>query len=266
MRDPNEKYHDHVANIYDDMYRSPYWDFYHELSWKHMKGHLPRDLSLEAHDAGCGTGRFGLALLKAGFRVLFSDLSARMLHAAQRKVEEAGFGDRAEFLKMDIADQRLLEDGRFGLVCAQGDPLSLSRDPKRSVREIARTLGGGGIAVLSVDNRMGGYDHFLEKGDLAGLLDFHKRGIFTWLAEKKDERFPCRTFEPSELVGMAKTAGFEVLSLIGKVVLPLRKHQEILKDKEVFRALMRIERKLGSRQENLGRASHLQAVLRKTTS
>lgn len=266
MRDPNEKYHDHVANIYDDMYRAPYWDFYHDLSWNHMKEYLPKDLSVETHDAGCGTGRFGLRLLKAGFCVFFSDLSARMLHVAQRKAKEAGYEERASFRKMDIADQGAVMDGRFGLVCAQGDPLSLCRDPKKALREFARTLRPGGVAVLSVDNRMGGYEYFLEKADLEGLLDFHKKGILTWLAEKKDERFPCRTFEPRDLEKLAAAAGLEILSLIGKVVLPVRKHPELLKDKEAYRALMRIERKLAGVKANLGRASHLQAVMKRPMS
>jgi hypothetical protein len=44
-----------------------------------MKAYLPRDLARETHDVGCGTGVFGLKLLKVGSRVLFSDLSTRVL-------------------------------------------------------------------------------------------------------------------------------------------------------------------------------------------
>jgi SAM-dependent methyltransferase len=264
MRDPNEKYHDHVANIYNDMYsRSPYWDFYRDISWSHMKDYLPRDLSTEVHDAGCGTGLYGLKLLKAGFRVVFSDISARMLDVARRKVDEAGYTDRADFLKMDLARMSEIVDGRFGFLCAQGDPLSLCGDSKKAVREIARTLAAGGMAVLSVDNRAAGYEHYLEKADLEGMTRFHRTGVLTWLAERADERFPFQTFSPDDLEKLARTARLEVVSLIGKTVLPLRKCPDLLNDNKAYRELLRVERKLGHVTSNLGRAAHLQVVLRK---
>jgi len=263
MPDANQRYHDHVASIYDDIYRSPYWKFYHDLSWSHMKPHLPRDLSVEAHDAGCGTGLFGLRLLKAGFRVLFSDTSPKMLNAARRKVEAAGYADRAEFARIDVARMESLRDGRFGFFCAQGDPVSLCDDPAGAIRETARILAPGGTAVLSVDNRAAGYEHFLEKGDARGLLRFHKDGVLTWLAEKHSERFPFHTFEPEQIEEMSRRAGFEVVSIVGKCVLPLRKYADLLDDRDMAKQIIKVEKKLSARPTYLGRASHLQVTLRK---
>lgn len=263
MPDACQRYHDHVASIYDDIYTSPYWKFYHELSWSYMKPHLPRDLSVEVHDAGCGTGRFGIKLLKAGFRVLFSDTSPKMLDVAERKVADAGYADRAEFARLDVSRMDSLANGRFGFICAQGDPVSLCGEPARALREAARTLAPGGVAVLSVDHRAAGYEHFLEKGDVKGLTRFHKDGLLTWLAEKSDERFRFHTFEPEEIETMSRRAGFEVLSIVGKCVLPARKYPELLEDRGMFNQLIKIEKKLSTRLTYLGRASHLQVTLRK---
>ncbi len=263
MPDACQRYHDHVASIYDDIYNSPYWKFYHDLSWSYMKPHLPRDLSLETHDAGCGTGRFGLKLLKAGFRVLFSDTSPQMLDAAQRKVDAAGYADRAEFARIDVADMASLAEGRFGFFCAQGDPVSLCADPFRAFSEAARTLVPGGTAVLSVDNRAAGYEHFIEKGDIKGLSRFHKDGILTWLAEKSTERFPFHTFEPEQIEEMSRRAGFDVVSIVGKCVLPVRKFADLLEDRALSKQLLKVEKKLSARPTYLGRASHLQVTLRK---
>ena len=264
MTDACRRYHDHVASIYDDIYgRSPFWDFYHEVSWSHMRPFLPRDLSLEAHDAGCGTGLYGLKLLKAGFRVLFSDISPKMLDQARRKVERAGLLERAEFLALSVSAMAPLEDGRFGIVCAQGDPVSLCPDPRAAFREIARILRPGGVAAVSVDHRAACYDHFLEKEDIEGLLKFHRKGILSWLARKAEERFPFRAFDADELETFGRDAGLECESLIGKCVLPLRRFPKLLENKAAFRTLLRIERKLSARKVYLGRASHLQAVFRK---
>jgi len=264
MRDACESYHDHVASIYDDMYaKNPYWDFYHEVSWNHLQTCLPRDLSVKVHDVGCGTGLYGLRLLKAGFRVLFSDLSQKMLDAARRKVEAAGYADRAEFAKFDMSERTDIPDGSFGFVVGQGDPLSLCPNARRALQEIARTLAPGGAAVLSVDNRTSGYDHYLEKGDLEGLLGFHKSGVLTWPAERKDERYPYRTFDADDLAKLARDAGLTLESVIGKTVLPLRKHPDLLKDRKSFNALLKVEKKLAARPANQGCAPHLQAVFRK---
>lgn len=263
MRDANERYHDHVASIYDDIYRSTYWSFYYECSWNYMKEYLPASLSTRTHDAGCGTGYFGLRLLKAGFHVLFSDLSQKMLDVSRRKVEEAGYAEKADFLKTDMADMSAIPDGSLGFVCAQGDPLSLCMKPKKALKEIERTLEPGGIAVLSVDNHVTGYEHYLEKGDLQGLREFHKKGVLTWLAKKKDERYPCQTFEPETLKKMADVAGLVTLSVVGKTCLPLRKHPGLLDDHKAYKELMRIEKKLSKDPQNLGRAGHLQITLKK---
>jgi SAM-dependent methyltransferase len=253
-----------VASIYDDIYgQSTYWKFYHDISWDHMRPYLPRDLSVEVHDAGCGTGFFGLKLLKAGFRVLFSDISLKMLDVARRKVEEAGYASKASFERIDVADMQAVDDGRFGLVCAQGDPYSLCPDRARAFRELSRTIAPGGAAVLSVDNHTAGYAHFLEKKDLKGLLKFHRDGVLTWLAEKSDERFPVFTFEPRELVRTAKAAGLVLESMIGKCVLPVRTFPELLEERGAYKALLKVERKLGSKDANIGRASHIQAVFKK---
>jgi len=264
MPDACQRFHDHVASIYDDMYRrTPYWEFYHEASWDHMKAFLPRDLSQEAHDVGCGTGLYGLKLLKAGFRVCFSDISPKMLDVARRKVDDAGFADRAEFLRLDVACMEGIAFDRFGFICAQGDPISLCSRPENALREVARTLRSDGRAVISVDHRAGGYDFFFERGDLEGLKKFHRDGMLTWLAERHDERFPFFTFEPDDFRRLAKKAGLEVLSMIGKCVLPLRKHPELLEDRSARKTLLAIEKKLAGKEAYWGRASHLQIALRK---
>ena len=37
----NQGYHDRVAGKYDQIYDSPYWRFYRDISWRHLQGFLP---------------------------------------------------------------------------------------------------------------------------------------------------------------------------------------------------------------------------------
>ena len=63
-RDASRRYHDRVARQYHAIYDDPYWDFHDELTWRIIKPHLPRQTSAQCADLGCGTGKWGLKLLK----------------------------------------------------------------------------------------------------------------------------------------------------------------------------------------------------------
>ena len=67
VRDPNRRYHDRIAARYDQIYDTPYWRFYRDVSWRHTKRWLPTQRPASAVDLGCGTGWFGRRLAKSGF-------------------------------------------------------------------------------------------------------------------------------------------------------------------------------------------------------
>ena len=54
-----------------------------------------------------------------------------------------------------------------------------------------------------------------------------------------------------------------MVSIIGKTVLPLRRFQEQLRDREVRERLIKLEEKLHGREACLGCAAHLEFVARK---
>src|SRR5213594_3623558 len=68
-RDRSRRYHDRMARQYDAIYEDPYWEFHDELTWRTIKPHLPQNQSAECCDLGCGTGKWGLRLLKSGYSV-----------------------------------------------------------------------------------------------------------------------------------------------------------------------------------------------------
>src|SRR5579864_7370981 len=88
--DPSRRYHDRVARQYDAIYDDPYWHFHDELTWRLIKPHLPRDASASCIDLGCGTGKWGIRLLKSGFATTFVDHAAAMIEKARQKVQELG--------------------------------------------------------------------------------------------------------------------------------------------------------------------------------
>src|SRR4051794_1086995 len=138
-RDGSKRYHDRVARQYDTIYDDPYWEFHDELTWRLVKPHLPRDLSAQCCDLGCGTGKWGLRLLKSGFATTFVDHSAAMVEQTRRKVEEMGSrAQRATLVAADIIDMPAVPSETFTLVLAMGDPLSICTDAVGAAREMRR--------------------------------------------------------------------------------------------------------------------------------
>jgi SAM-dependent methyltransferase len=97
-------------------------------------------------DVACGTGCVSLraaAAVGAQGRVLGTDLSQRMVDAAQRAAPQ-----HARFERMD-AQQLALSDAAFDVVlCSLG--LMYLPDPARALAEMRRVLRPGGRLVLSV--------------------------------------------------------------------------------------------------------------------
>jgi ubiquinone/menaquinone biosynthesis C-methylase UbiE len=265
-RERNEQFHDRVAGKYDTMYTGAYWDAYFHLSWEGIRPHIPQDLRAPLVDLGCGTGLYGLRLLKSGYPVTFVDLSQKMLDQAQAKAEALGPRTQglATFVKADLADLSALPDGRFALAVAQGDPISHAGErAPRALRECARILAPGGVLIASVDNTLAAVDHYLEDGDVPGLESLLRSGLTDWLAHDESERFRVRMFRPDEIRTLCREAGLEVIDLFGKPVLPLRRHAALLEDERAGEALLKIERRLCREEAMLGRASHLQVAARK---
>lgn len=263
-RDPNESYHDRIAHRYDEIYKSRRWEIYFELSWAGVKPHVPSDLRAPIVDLGCGTGKYGLRLAKSGYTVTLSDLSRGMLEAARNKAAQMGVEARVNFVKADVMDLSELPRNHYALAIAQGDPFSFAENPARAVKETWKILRPGGVVVASLDATHAAMEHYIEKNDLDALESLVKSGTMEWLANDESERFPVHTFTPEKLRALFEGAGFEVLDLFAKTVLPFKKFERLFEeDESATERILALEKKLCRIPSSMGRASHLQIAARK---
>jgi ubiquinone/menaquinone biosynthesis C-methylase UbiE len=259
----NESYHDRVAERYDAVYAGPRWDLWHEFSWQPLKAHLPADLRAPVLDVGCGTGKYGLRAAKSGYTVTLSDLSRGMLEVARRKAAEMGLEERVAFIKQDVADLSALPREHFGLVIAQGDVISFASQPAQAIKAIRKVLRPGGVVVASVDQTLAALNHYAEKQDLDSLEKLAQTGEMEWLAHEREERFPVHTFTVERLRGSFEKAGFEILDIFGKTVLPLKLLEPLLGEARARDRIAALEKKLCRLPSAMGLASHLQIAARK---
>ena len=262
-RDPNKRYHDRIAGKYEEIYDDIYWQWHDALTWDYLKKHLPRDLSTPAIDLGCGSGKWGRRVLKSGFHVTFSDLSHKMVDAARKQVEFENGLEKASFVQADLMDLSQLPQQHFGIAMAMGEPLCCTPDPKRALRQIADILRPDGVLVATFDNKVACVDHYLEQSDLDALERFLKTGRTQWLTRKAEEQFELITSTPGEIGKWLDRAGFEVIEMVGKTVLPIRRHRDMLNDPGRRRRLSRLEQQLAREPSNLGRCAHLQVTARR---
>jgi ubiquinone/menaquinone biosynthesis C-methylase UbiE len=261
----SRKYHDRVAKKYDAIYDDEYWKFHDRLTWEAIKPYLPRDASACCCDLGCGTGKWGLKLLKSGFATTFVDHSPAMIEQSRVKVEAMGpRAKKATLCVADIVDLLGVGSDQFELILAMGDPLSICSDASRAVREIHRVCKSGGVVIATADNKLAATEHFLKQNDLDGLESFLKTGKTSWLTDDQAERFELTTFTPPEFYRLFERSGFTILHLMGKTVLPIRAYKNLLETTEGFDRLMRMEMDLAKDATSAARAGHLQIIARKS--
>ena len=262
-RTANQRYHDRVAGRYEQIYDDAYWLWHDAITWNYLKKYLPTDLRSPTIDLGCGPGKWGRKLLKSGYHVTFVDLSYKMVDEAHKQVLQNEGETHAEFLQADLMDLSALPADHFGLATAMGEPIGNAADQPKALKQIVRILKPDGILVATFDNRVACVDHYLEKGDITHLEKFLRSGKTQWLTQDPSERFEMHTTDPAQLRKMLTRAGFEVVEILGKTVLPMRQHRPLLEDAADRRRWARIEQKLAADPHNLGRCAHLQAAARK---
>lgn len=263
-KNTNERFHDRISGRYDAIYDDdPYHLLLRDLTLAHVKPHLPRDFAHPLLDAGCGTGWFGARLSKSGFAVDFLDMSQGMLDQARARMESEKPRVAPEFFHGGLEQVETLTTKTYALVIAIGDILSFVDDPVRTLRSLAKRMTPAGIFLGTVDQKLAGLEHFLERGDLDALARFAKDGKTVWLGGTKDERFATRMYTAEEIRDVFDKAGFDVVDVVGKTVLPLRNFRDRLDDPKVRREVFDLERKLQSIPSALGRASHLEVLAKR---
>ena len=153
--------------------------------------------------------------------------------------------ERATLIVGDIVEMPQVASDQFSLIVAMGDPLSICSDPPRAAREFARICKPGGVVIATADNKLAAIDHFVERGNLDALEAFVQTGKTQWLTQDERERFELTTFTPASLRKLFERAGFEVLDITGKTIVPVRQNKKLLEHPDAISACFGSSRSSG---------------------
>lgn len=213
-----------------------FFDAYGEKEWERLDTDVYRRVMFLLHmdfiheqvrpgmrvlDAGCGAGRYAIALAALGCRVTLFDLSDAQLAIAREKIDEAGCGAQIDGLMQgDIRDLSAFDTGAFDLVLCYGAPLSyVLQGREQAMAEMLRVLRPGGTLAASVNNRWGilkdllgrSYQDFFDRPDYWYIPEVVQTGD---LPVHEQVNHPARHFfEADELAALLAGAGFAQVEL-----------------------------------------------------
>jgi SAM-dependent methyltransferase len=170
---------------------------------------------------------------------------------------------KATLFVADIVDLSALPAAAFSLVLAMGDPLSICSDAQKAAEQFRRITAPGGVVIATADNKLAALDHYVERGNLDALEQFVRTGATRWLTADERERFELTTFTPASLRKLFERAGFEVVDLIGKTIIPVRRNKHLLTHPDAERRLIELETLLSKDPAAAATAGHLQVVARR---
>jgi len=170
-------------------------------------------------DVGTGDGLIGFGAIEkvgADGKVIFSDISEKLLDVCKECATETGVIDRCEFLKANAIDLSAVESESIDAVTTRSVIIYV-QEKQKVFEEFFRVLKKGGrvsmfepIAKLGFEfidktNRYLGYDVLPIKDLLTKIYDLYK--------DQRDSQSTMGDFDERDLVKMLEKAGFGFIHL-----------------------------------------------------
>lgn len=151
-----------VGPVFGDTYAlltdKEYFDVSHQTLVERLtKNNIdPLDLFADATvvDAGCGSGKYSLAMARLGAAKVFGyDISNGAIDVARQQAKKVPYGDRMEYALGSV--ERLPAPSGKADIAWCNSVLHLTDDPDRAVGELARVVRPRGHVFVYVNGRFG---------------------------------------------------------------------------------------------------------------
>lgn len=247
-------------SAYAEYLRTPLGRLRAELSWLHLRPHLPRPegATPRALDVGAGAGEMALRLAAMGWSVTLVDGSQRMLDHAAELAEARGLGGRVECRRLDLDAGGLadaLERGTYDLVVCH-HVLEYVASPDALLQEARAMLRAGGRVSLVVRSRAG---EVMKR--LLGGADADAAIRLLAAPRVREELYglEVRPFDLGELRRLVGDAGLAVVAERGVRVAD-HLTATLAREDDAFERILQLELRLGESPELSAVARYLQLI------
>ncbi|MDQ3436285.1 MAG: class I SAM-dependent methyltransferase [Rubrobacter sp.] len=169
-------------------------------------------------DIGAGDGliAFGaLELVGEDGRVIFSDISRKLLDHTRSLAGKLGALDRCEFVRASADDLAVLEDAAVDVVTTRS-VLIYVKDKRRAFEEFHRVLKPWGrLSIFEPINNFTYPEppHLFGGADVTPVADLAERVKAVYASRQPPEESPMLDFDERDLFDLAERAGFEEIHL-----------------------------------------------------
>jgi len=248
------------AGDYDLVDKQLYWSLSDQLLKKIINKKIVNNFSekdIKIMDAGAGTGRWSLILhdlfRKRGVETHFDliDVTPHMLKEAERKIERKGINVQMKTHLGNIENLSVYKNNFYDIAISFYNVLSFTEKPQKAIKEIYKKLKTNGLYASIVSNKYHSYFFNIITNHGSDLKD-----ISTFSRIRFNKNMPyIHCFTPSKIRLLYKNAGFKDIEVIGfpnfiypnieetYLVGQSRFHQNILKNKNIFKKILGIEYK-----------------------
>jgi len=263
-----KSYYNEKSKNYDETFSMLGYRVYDTITWKYLEPYIPTNPESVVLDAGGGTGRWALRMVRKGCKVVLLDASEGMLKVAVEKVKQEDLTDRITIKKGELARISYGNESFDMAFCEQ--TLFLFQKPDVLLKELNRVLKKGAFLVISAQNLyaqcLASLSDKPSPDDVDKALSILQRRTYSFMA--KDGKVKIYTWTPLEFIEMLKRTGFNLEKIVGKgVTMPLRISKEVFMKKiypeKLFHKILKFELAMCERPDALALAGHLQAIARK---
>ncbi|MHA2296621.1 MAG: class I SAM-dependent methyltransferase [Candidatus Hodarchaeales archaeon] len=236
--------------------------FADDITWNFILKYAPRNKTAKILDAGAGDGYWAQKLIETGYtNVVLLDLSQGMLDEAKKRLSKLKETYNAQYVKSDIGDMKGIESCTFDYIFSQYDPVSLCKNPKEAIKELARVAKKGTHVVVCLDTKFRRVPEMIELRELKALKNLLKTNITNEFGH------PQYNFDWEELADYFEKGGLEVITVVGAPVFVHQVNERVLKklegDSRMRKELLDIELEYCTNRSLVNFAGHLQMIGKK---
>lgn len=222
-----------MKELYNQKHIQEFYDKYAELETQRWDRSIVEQCKLHVHqhyvnqyitsrdkvlELGSGTGIFTEQMATITNQLTVTDLSPRQLELNRERAKEKNYAESIqEWSIQDICDLSDYQDESFDKVTCYGGPLSYVFERKaEALAEIFRVLRPNGIALMSVMNRWGTVDQYLEDIVLEITKEENEKILESGNLHPSSHApsdHHCHMFTKEELVNDLENTGFDLLVL-----------------------------------------------------